>query len=194
MSLFLPAQRTNSPYTISCLCPFKREPRLRCPSSCRPSRQTAYTPSHASVPLSYLELPDENLVYDVPLLAGPADKQPPYTISCLCPFKLPDAPGREPRLRCPSSCRPSRLTANTPSHASVPLSYLELPDENLVYDVPLLAGPADKEAFTLHPWRQFQVRQHLYKEIKKAGVSDLIKAQEFDNFVDFCFFHRRNIR
>jgi hypothetical protein len=120
--------------------------------------------SHASVPLSYLELPDENLVYDAPFLAGPADKKhinylmpvplsyleprtsstmslflpahrtnSQYTIPSLCPFKLPGAPGREPRLRCPS-----------PDFQSI-LSYLKFLDEKLVYDVPFLAGPADKQ-------------------------------------------------
>jgi len=75
----------------------------------------------------------------------------------------------------------------------VPLSYLELPDENFVNDVPLLAGPADKEAFTLHPRRQLQVRQHLYTGIKKADAIQVvpmpelnyIKDQEFFSFLGF---------
>ncbi len=93
MSLFLLAQRTNSPYNISCLCPFKlhgapgREPRRRCLSSCQPRGQTAltaHTLPHASVPLSYLELSDEKLVGAV-LFAGPADQQP---IHYLMPLSL----------------------------------------------------------------------------------------------------------
>jgi hypothetical protein len=55
VSLFLPAKRTKSPL------------------------------SHDPVPLSYLELLDENLVYDVPLPSTPADKQP---IHYLMPLPL----------------------------------------------------------------------------------------------------------
>ena len=45
------------------------------------------------------------------------------------------------------------------------MTYLQLPDKDFVHPVPLLAGPADQQAFPAHLLLQSQVTENLQRRV-----------------------------